>query len=28
MYQALYMMISYASIPCGIWFDYGISRGA
>jgi hypothetical protein len=28
MYQALYMMISYASIPCGIWLGYGIPRGA
>ena len=28
MYQALYMMISYASILCGIWQDCGIPRGA
>jgi len=28
MYQALYMIISYASILCGIWYDYGIPRGA
>jgi len=28
MYQARNMMITYASIPCGIWHYYGISLGA